>query len=83
MFLKYTDRSTLHQTRVWRSISFKLTNRRQTEVWPEGTDDVVRVIRLVRVPDEANGDDLGGIHQDLSDPNPLATSALGGEKGKR
>lgn len=63
-----------------RSISFKLTNRRQTEVWPQGTDDVVRVVRLVRVPDEANGDDLGGVHQDLSDPDPLATSALGGRR---
>lgn len=65
-----------------RIISFKLTNRRQAEVWPQGTNDVVRVVRLVRVPDEANGDDLGGIHQDLSDPNFLATSALGGEKGQ-
>lgn len=65
------------------SINFKLTNRRQTEVWPQGTDDVVGVVRLVRVPDEANGDDLGGIHQDLSDPNPLAASALEEEEGQR
>lgn len=63
-------------------IHFKLTNRRQTEVWPQGTNDVVRVVRLVRVPDEADGDDLGGIHQNLSDPNPLATSALHKEEGK-
>lgn len=47
---------------------------------PQGPDHVVRVVRLVRVPDEADGDDLGGIHQDLSDANPLPTSALGGEK---
>lgn len=49
-------------------------------MWPQGTDDVVRVVRLVRVPDEADGDDLGGIHQDLSDANPLPTSALGGRR---
>lgn len=66
-----------------RSISLKRTNRRQTEVWPQGTDDVVGVVRLVRVPDEANGDNFGGIHQDLSDPNPLATSALEREKSQR
>lgn len=83
VFLNFTNRPTLHQTRVCGSISFKLTNRRQTEVWPQGTDDVVCVVRLIRVPDEANGDDLGGIHEDLSDPNPLATSALAGGKGQR
>lgn len=53
-----------------------LTNRRQTEVWAQGPDNIVCVIRLVRVPDKANSDNLRGIHEDLSDPDPLSTSAL-------
>lgn len=59
------------------------TNRRQTEVWPQGPDNIVCVIRLVRVPDKANSDNLRGIHEDLSDPNPLPTPALKKKKKEK
>lgn len=60
-----------------------LTYRRQTEVWAQGPDNIICVIRLVRVPDKANSDNLRGIHEDLSDPNPLPTSALKKKKKKK
>lgn len=39
-------------------------------------DNILSEVRLVRVPDEAYGDYLWGVHEDPSDINPLATVAL-------
>lgn len=42
----------------------------------ERTDNIFCEVWLVRVPDEAYGNYLWGVHEDPSDPNPLATVAL-------
>jgi len=47
---------------------------------PQRADNVFCEVRLVRVPDEADGNDLWGVHEDPSDPNPLATVALKKDK---
>lgn len=52
------------------------THRRKTEMRPQRSDNVFCEVRLVRVPDEAYGNYLWGVHEDPSDPNPLATVAL-------
>lgn len=39
-------------------------------------DNILSEVRLVRVPDEAYGNYLWGVHEDPSDINPLATVAL-------
>lgn len=59
------------------------THCRETEMRAQRPDDVLREVRLVRVPDEADGDDLGGVHEDPSDPDPLPTVALEKEKEKK
>lgn len=38
---------------------------------------------MLRIPDQANGDYLGGVHKDTSDLNLLATVALGKEKKRK
>lgn len=39
-------------------------------------DDILCELWLVRVPDEADGDDLRGVHENLPVPHPLSTGVL-------
>lgn len=43
---------------------------------PQRADNILGEVRLVRIPDEADGDYLRGVHEDPSDPDPLTTVAL-------
>lgn len=50
--------------------------RGEGELRPQGANDVLRQVRLVRVPHEADGHDLRRVHEDASDPDPLPAFAL-------
>lgn len=43
---------------------------------PQRANHVLREVRLVRVPHEADGNDLRAVHEDASDPDLLPTFAL-------
>lgn len=43
---------------------------------PQRANHVLREVRLVGVPHEADGNDLRGVHEDASDPDLLPTFAL-------
>lgn len=43
---------------------------------PQWADNILCEVWLVRIPDKANGNYRWGVHEDPSDPNPLATVAL-------
>lgn len=56
----------------------------QVQARPERPDDVVGEIGLLRIPHEANGDDLRTVEEHPADLNALTTVALqGGDKGER
>lgn len=46
-------------------------------------DDVLRQVRVLRVPHQANGDDLGAVEEDPSHAQLLTTPALRGEGRQR
>lgn len=52
------------------------THRGEGEMRPQRADHVLGEVRLVRVPHEADGNDLRGVHEDASDPDLLPTFAL-------
>lgn len=54
----------------------KWTHRRETEMRPQRSDHLLCEVGLIRVPDEADSDDLRRVHEDASDPNLLPTVAL-------
>lgn len=60
-----------------------LTHRRKTEMRPQRFDNILCEVWLVRVPDEAYGNNLRGVHEDPSDPNPLPTVALEEEDAEK
>lgn len=52
------------------------------EMRPQRADHVLREVRLVGVPHEADGNDLRGVHEDASDPDLLPAFALKETKGR-
>lgn len=60
-----------------------MTHRRKTEMRPQWPNNILCEVWLVRVPDEAYGDNLRGVHKDPSDPDPLATFALENKETKK
>lgn len=71
----------------WKKINIMnietLTHRRKTEMRPQRFDNILCEVWLVRVPDKAYGYNLGGVHEDPSDPNPLPTVALEEEDAEK
>lgn len=50
---------------------------------PQWPDNILCEVWLVRVPNKADGNDLRGVHEDPSDPNPLPTFTLKKKKKKK
>lgn len=48
----------------------------EVQAGPQGVDDVLGEVRVVRVPHQADGDDLGAVEEDASHPQLLTALTL-------
>ena len=55
----------------------------QTQAGSQAVYDVLRQVRVVRVPHQADGHDLRRVHQHPADTQHLPTVTLGGGEGER
>lgn len=55
----------------------------EVQAGPQGVDDVLGEVRVVRVPHQADGDDLGAVEEDASHPQLLTALTLKRKRKRR